>query len=94
MQTIDVTPDYKAIFARMLAEAAIFGKGNKLFKTYDSKWRAESLREVQRFIAPLNVALNAITSAEELERLREVTGQIVDSIDRAAQQAEEQADLK
>ena len=43
------------------------------------------------FIAPLNVALSAITSNEELEMLRSILASITGSIDHAAQKFEDRA---
>ena len=88
MQKLDITPNYKAIFERMLGEARHFGNGSKLFASWSYAREAEALRAIQRFLAPLNVALNAMSSQEDLEALKAALGEIVVSIDQAAREAE------
>jgi hypothetical protein len=82
-ETIDITPNYSAIFSRMLevgiSEAEQF--------THNTKNKLEAARAVHRVLAPLNVALQSATSVGHIEAMRlqlsDVVGKLNDAVMKA-----------
>ena len=80
--------NFKGIFKGMLAEARSQGVARRLFGSLSDEDRAQALREVQRFFAPLAVAAQAMTSVEEVEQLREAMADIIADINKTASEIE------
>lgn len=89
---IDLTPNYKGIFKTMLEELKRQGKAENWFESFSVTREAEALRSIQRFLAPLAIALNAATSVAEIEELRGAVTDVLGDVDRAA--AEKERELK
>jgi hypothetical protein len=83
-RTITLTPNFERIFKGMLAEAMAQAKASRMFDDIPEASVAEALRAVQRWLAPLTVAINAATSVPDIERVREVMTDILADIDKTA----------
>jgi len=82
--TVDLTPDYKAIFKRMAREAKAQGNPEEMFRGLAPDARAKALRTVQRFLAPLAICANAMSSREEVEEFRGLIADVLGQVDRVA----------
>lgn len=81
---IDLTPNYRAIFRTMTDELKRQGKAEHLFADLSEAAQSEGLREFQRILAPLAMALNSATSVVEIEELRGVVTDMLTDVDRTA----------
>jgi hypothetical protein len=86
MEHITITPNYEHMFKTMLREAGIQGAALRMFDGRSD--RAELMREVQRWFAPLTIAANSATTVEAIERLREAMSQMLKNLDTEAQRLE------
>ena len=91
MTEINLTPDYRAIFGHMLAEARRQAEGNPMFLCCGMQTQAEALRDCQRWFAPLTLAIQCATSVTEIEQVRSLMGDILAEINRQAFAEEEKA---
>ena len=91
-RVIDLTPNYKAIFAGMLHEAKIQAKASRMFEDATDKGVDGLLRCVQRWFAPLAIAINAASSVADIEQVRGVMADILSDIDRTAAAIENDED--
>lgn len=81
---INLTPDFKRMFAQMLAEAERQAQAEDLFDCLPHDLRAEALRSVQRFLAPLNIAAQCMTNAKAVGEFREALSRIAVDVDKTA----------
>lgn len=88
MSEIQLTPNYANIFRQMLNEAKNQSDPYCLF-SLPARDRAEALRAVQRFLAPLNIAAQCMTDVAAVETYREALAGIVSGINLAAGEIEE-----
>lgn len=91
-RTIELTPNYEHIFRSMLRETRTQGDALHMFRLHFAKDRAELLREVQRWFAPLTIAANCATTRDAIGELREAMTEMLAAIDREAQRQERLAD--
>lgn len=86
---IILTPNYAAMFRTMLDELKRQGKAESMFDAIvGGDVEAGCLRAVQRFLAPLTIALSAATSVAEIKELRGVVTDMLSDVDRTAAQRE------
>jgi hypothetical protein len=81
---IVLTPAYDHIFRTMLREALNQSDALSLFDCLPFDLQAQALRAVQRFLAPLNIAAQCMTTKEAVEEFREAFSRIVVDIDKTA----------
>jgi hypothetical protein len=72
----NIEPNYDHIFRTMLAEARTQGDPEILFSQMSDQRELEALRAVQRFLAPLAIAANAMHSGAMVEQFREAITEI------------------
>jgi hypothetical protein len=88
MEHITITPDYEHMFRTMIQDAGTQSNPRCMFDDREPADRAELMRQVQRWFAPLTIAANCATSVAAIERLREVMSGMLSGIDREAQRLE------
>lgn len=83
MKEIKLEPNYKRLFAQFAREAML--QGDHITRYGEDIWtRTLALRAAQAVLAPLNVAIQAATSVEDVQKLRDVLAGIVNKIDTTA----------
>jgi len=85
---LEIKPDFAAMFRTMIEDAGRQGVGLLFARLTDRAMRAEALRDVQRWFAPLTIAANAASNPAEMERLRDVMAAILSEIDQTAYRIE------
>lgn len=95
-KTFNLIPDYKRIFQGMLRDAKMQGRARDMFSGHawadPAETRAELLRELQRWFAPLTIATNCATTVDAINELREVMTDMLGAIDQEAARLERGAD--
>ena len=90
---IVLTPNYEGLFKVMLDQAILLADASTLlYPLLADERRGESLRAIQSFLAPLNIAAQCMTTAPAVEKFREALNRIVQDIDRTAGQLEAERD--
>lgn len=83
-KTIQLTPNYEAMFRLMLADAKQQAQASRMFDCLTADQEARALRSVQRWFAPLAIAANSATSLEAIEQLRSLMSDILGDINQTA----------
>lgn len=83
----NIEPNYDHIFRTMLAEART-QSDPEMFSQADVTDEVEALRVVQRFLAPLAIAANAMHSAAMVKEFREAITEISGRIANAVTESE------
>jgi hypothetical protein len=86
MTSINLTPNYENMFRQMLDNAQAQGDARGMFTRQEG--RAELLREVQRWFAPLTIAASCATTVPAIEELRGVMTDMLTALDQEAQRVE------
>lgn len=74
----------------MLRDAREQANARLIFEGFEPVYQAQALRRVQRWFAPLAVALNAASSVVEIEQLRSLMTDILADIDQTAAAREDE----
>ena len=86
---ITLTPNYDRMFATMIQEARNQGEASWLVREFGPPARrAEVLRAVQRFLAPLAIAANCMTTREMVEQFRDTIATLNTGVDKLAGELE------
>jgi hypothetical protein len=85
-RTITLTPNYEHLFRTMIKSAQEQGDAHRMFLGRAD--RAELLREVQRWFAPLTIATNSAATVPAIEELRGVMTDMLTALDQEAQRVE------
>lgn len=86
---INLTPDFGRMFDLMLAEASRQGQAKSIFgDILPQRQELDALRAYQRFLAPLAIAANAMTTREAVERFRDAVTELSSGLARFADQLE------
>lgn len=91
METIDLTPDYASMFSNMLRETHNQSDVRTMFPMFPLHFRtdrAELLRDVQRWFAPLTIAINCATTVDAINELRAAMTEMLSAIDQEAARLE------
>lgn len=90
-QEFDLTPNFARMFHGFVREAGLTGatltSGIKA-----ATGHAAILRAVQVYLAPVTVAINCATSVAEIEQVRTVMADVLARVDKAASEAEAEAE--
>ena len=96
MESINITPNFNAMFRVMLAETkeamfrGMLAQAKIQGDSLDQHEELAALRAFQRFFAPLTIALNCATTAGEINELRAIMADALAVIDRRATELEGQ----
>jgi hypothetical protein len=86
-ESIEIIPDYANLFRMMLRDAKMQANMRTMFARSDDD-RAELLREVQRWFAPLTIAANCATTRDAIGELREAMSDMLAALDKEARRLE------
>jgi hypothetical protein len=88
MTSIQLTPNYERMFRQMLRETRNQGDARTMFTPSADDRRAELLRDVQRWFAPLTIAANSATTVDAINELRAAMSDMLSAIDQEAARLE------
>ena len=88
-KVIELIPNYQSMFRTMIHDAKIQSNvGHMMQQILPKGDRAELLRELQRWFAPLTIAANCATTLEAVNELRSTMAEILAAIDQEAARQE------